>query len=48
MLEKEAALLEETKESQVAGSKCKKITTRDKEVQQPSKKARGEATREVL
>ena len=40
MLEEEATLLEGAEKSQIAGSKCKKITTRDKEEQQPSKKAR--------
>jgi len=41
VLEEEAALLEGAKGSQVAGSKHKEVTTGDKEVQQPSKKARG-------
>ena len=41
VLEEEAALLEGTEESQVTESKYKEITTRDEEVQQPSKKARG-------
>ena len=41
MLEEKAALLEEAEESQVTGSKCKKVTTGDEEEQQPSKKARG-------
>ena len=41
MLEEEAALLEGAEGSQVAGSKCKEIATGDKEVQWPSKKARG-------
>jgi len=41
VLEEEAALLEGAKESQVAGSKHKEVATGDKEVQQPSKKARG-------
>jgi len=41
VLEEEAALLEEAKGSQVAGSKCKEVTTGDKEGQRPSKKARG-------
>jgi len=41
MLEEEAALLEGAKGSQVAGSKCKEIAAGDKEMQQPSKKARG-------
>ena len=40
VLEEEAALLEGVKGSQVAESKCKEVTTRDKEGQQPSKKAR--------
>jgi len=33
MLEEEAALLEGAEEFQVVGSKCKKITTRDKKRQ---------------
>jgi len=33
--------LERTEEFQVAGSKCKEVTTKDEEVQRPSKKARG-------
>jgi len=41
MLEEEATLLERTEGFQVMGSKCKEITTRDKEEQWPSKKARG-------
>ena len=41
MLEEEAALLEGAEEFQVAGSKCKEVTTGDKEGQWPSKKARG-------
>ena len=41
VLEKETTLLEGAKESQVTGSKYKKVATRDKEGQQPSKKARG-------
>ena len=41
VLEKEAALLERAKESQVVGSKCKEIATGDKKKQWPSKKARG-------
>ena len=41
MLEEEAALLKGAEESQVAGSKCKKIATRDEEGQWPSKKFRG-------
>ena len=40
MLEEEAVLLEETEGSQVAGSKCKKVTARDEKGQCPSKKAR--------
>jgi len=40
MLEEEAALLKRAERSQVAGSKHKEVTTRDEEVQQPSKKAR--------
>jgi len=42
VLEEEAALLEGAEGSQVMGSKCKEIATRDKEVQWPSKKATGE------
>jgi len=45
VLEEEATLLEGTEESQVTGSKHKEITTRDEEVQQPSKKARGKYCR---
>ena len=41
VLEEEATLLEGAEESQVAGSKCKEIATRDKEEQQPFKKAKG-------
>jgi len=41
VLEEEAALLEGTEGSQVMGSKCKEVATRDEEMQQPSKKARG-------
>jgi len=41
VLEEEAALLEGAEEFQVAGSKRKEIATGDKEVQWPSKKARG-------
>jgi len=41
VLEEEAALLEGAEGSQVMGSKRKKVTTRDEEGQQPSKKARG-------
>ena len=40
ILEEEAALLEGVEGSQVIGSKCKEVTTGDKEEQQPSKKAR--------
>ena len=40
VLEEEAALLEGAEESQVTESKHKEIATRDKEGQQPSKKAR--------
>jgi len=41
VLEEEATLLEGAEGSQVAGSKCKEVTARDKEVQWSSKKARG-------
>ena len=41
MLEEEAVLFKGAKGSQIAGSKCKEIAARDKEVQRPSKKARG-------
>ena len=41
MLEEEAALLKGTEGSQAAESKCKEITTRDEEEQQPFKKAKG-------
>jgi len=41
VLEKEATLLEGAEGSQVVGSKCKEIATRDEEVQRPFKKARG-------
>jgi len=41
VLEEEAALLERAEESQVVGSKCKKVATGNKEVQRSSKKARG-------
>ena len=41
MLEEEAVLLEEVERFQITGSKHKEITTRDKERQQPSKKAKG-------
>jgi len=40
VLEEETALLEGTEGSQVVGSKHKEITTRNKEGQQLSKKAR--------
>ena len=40
VLKEEATLSEGAKESQVTGSKCKKITARDKEKQWPSKKAK--------
>ena len=41
VLEEEAALLEGAEESQIMGSKHKKVTAGDEEEQQPSKKARG-------
>ena len=41
MLEEEATLLEGAEGSQVMGSKRKEIAAGDKEVQRPSKKARG-------
>jgi len=41
VLEEEAALLEGAEGSQVAESKRKEVAARDKEVQWPSKKARG-------
>jgi len=41
VLEKEATLLEGAEGSQVAGSKCKEVTTGGEEEQQLSKKARG-------
>jgi len=41
VLEEETALLEGAEGSQVAGSKCKEVAARDKEVQRLSKKARG-------
>jgi len=40
ILEEEAAFLESAEKFQVVGSKCKEVTTRDKEGQQPSKKAK--------
>jgi len=45
VLEEEAALLEGAEGSQVVGSKHKKIAARDKEEQQPSKKAKGKQQR---
>ena len=41
MLEEEAVLLEGAEGSQIAGSKCKEVATRDEEGQWPSKKAKG-------
>ena len=41
VLEEEAALLEGAEGFQVTGSKRKEVAAEDKEVQQPSKKARG-------
>jgi len=41
MLEKEATLLEGAEESQIAGSKYKKVAIGDEEEQWPSKKTRG-------
>ena len=41
MLEEEVVLLESTEGSQIAGSKCKEIASRDEEGQQPFKKAKG-------
>jgi len=41
VLEKEATLLERAEGSQIIGSKHKKVATKDKERQQPSKKAKG-------
>ena len=41
VLEEEATLLEGAEGSQVAESKCKKVTAGDEEEQWPSKKARG-------
>ena len=40
MLEEDATLLESTEGSQIMGSKCKKVVSRNKEGQWPSKKAR--------
>jgi len=40
VLEEDAALLEGTKGSQVIESKCKEVVARDKERQQPFKKAK--------
>jgi len=45
VLEEEAALLEGAKESQVTGSKYKKITARNEEEQWPSKKTKGKQQR---
>jgi len=41
VLEEEAALLEGAEGSQITESKCKKITSKNKERQWPFKKARG-------
>jgi len=41
VLEEEATLLEGAEESQVVGSKCKEVATRDEKGQWLSKKARG-------
>ena len=41
MLEEEVTLLEGAEGSQIAGSKHKEVAARDKEVQWPSKKAKG-------
>jgi len=41
VLEEEATLLEGAEGSQVTGSKRKEVAAGDKEVQRPSKKARG-------
>jgi len=41
VLEEETVLLEEAEGFQVVGSKHKEVATRDEEIQQPSKKARG-------
>ena len=41
MLAKDVALLEGAEGSQITGSKCKEINFRDKEKQQPPKKAKG-------
>ena len=40
MLVENTTLLEGTKESQIMGSKCKEVISRDEEGQWPSKKAR--------
>jgi len=45
VLEEETTLLEGAEGSQVAGSKHKEVAARDKEVQWPSKKARGKQPR---
>ena len=41
VLEKEATLLKGAEGSQIVGSKCKEVTTKDEEGQQLSKKVRG-------
>jgi len=45
MLEEEATLLEGAEGSQVTGSKCKEITTRDEEEQWSFKKTKGKQQR---
>jgi len=45
VLEEKATLSEGAEGSQVAGSKHKEVAARDKEVQRPSKKARGKQPR---
>ena len=40
MLEEEATLLEEAERSQITGSKCKEVATRNEKRQQPFKKAK--------
>jgi len=45
VLEEEAVLLEGAEGSQVIGSKCKGVASRDEEGQRPSKKARGKYRR---
>ena len=45
--EEEAALLERAEGSQVVGPKCKKVTARDKERQQPFKKAKRKYCRDT-